>query len=152
MNWRLRMLVCAPALLLSLPGSGLAPADYIIDWWTLDGGGPGAPGWCSGGEYVLSGTIGQPDAGELVMSGGGFELAGGFWPGALGGTLVGPGDLNCDHALNADDIPPFVLALIDPAGYAAAYPDCLIDLADVNGDSLVNGEDVQAFVSRLLGV
>jgi hypothetical protein len=34
--------------------------DYILDWSTIDGGG----GQSSGGQYVLTGTIGQPDAGE----------------------------------------------------------------------------------------
>ena len=32
---------------------------------------------CTGGDFELSGTIGQPDAG--YMSGGDFELTGGFW-------------------------------------------------------------------------
>ena len=32
----------------------------------------------------------------------------------------GPGDLNCDGAVNNGDIDPFVLALTDPGGYAAA--------------------------------
>lgn len=31
----------------------------------------------TGGEFELSGTIGQPDAGK--MSGGDFTLTGGFW-------------------------------------------------------------------------
>ncbi|MBU0617025.1 MAG: hypothetical protein KKI02_04860 [Planctomycetes bacterium] len=35
-----------------------------------------------GGDFELSGTIGQPDAGP-VMSGGGFDLTGGFWAGAV---------------------------------------------------------------------
>jgi len=47
--------------------------DYAIDWWTVDGGG----GTSTGGVYALSGTIGQPDAGE--MSCGSFTLVGGFW-------------------------------------------------------------------------
>ena len=47
--------------------------DYAIDWWTVDGGG----GTSTGGVYSVSGTIGQPDAGE--MSGGTFTLVGGFW-------------------------------------------------------------------------
>jgi hypothetical protein len=45
---------------------------YAITWWTVGGGGTS-----SGGSHVLSGTIGQPDAG--VMSGGGYTLTGGFW-------------------------------------------------------------------------
>jgi hypothetical protein len=51
-------------------------ASYAIDWFTIDGGGAMAS---SNGEYSLSGTIGQPDAGTL--SGGPHTLEGGFWPG-----------------------------------------------------------------------
>src|SRR5438093_13185504 len=50
--------------------------NFAINWFTIDGGG----GDSAGGQYVLHGTIGQPDAG--AMSGGGYFLAGGFW-GAL---------------------------------------------------------------------
>ena len=50
-------------------------ADYAIVWSTIDGGG----GTSSGGDFTLSGTIGQPDAG--TMAGGDFALMGGFWPG-----------------------------------------------------------------------
>jgi len=47
--------------------------NYHIDWFTIDGGG----GTSSGGQYTLSGTIGQPDAGELTA--GNYVLEGGFW-------------------------------------------------------------------------
>jgi hypothetical protein len=47
--------------------------DYSIDWSSVDGGG----GTSTGGVYVVSGTIGQPDAGS--MSGGVYNLDGGFW-------------------------------------------------------------------------
>ncbi len=60
------------------------------------------------------------------------------------------GDLNCDGAADFDDVPHFVQALIDPAGYAAAHPDCSINFADTNEDGLVNGLDIQPFVGRLL--
>ena len=46
---------------------------YEISWFTVDGGG----GTSSGGAYTVSGTIGQPDAGQLA--GGGYTLSGGFW-------------------------------------------------------------------------
>ena len=49
-------------------------SDYEISWSTIDGGG----GRSSGGTYTLTGTIGQADAGG--MSGGDYELQGGFWP------------------------------------------------------------------------
>ena len=52
-----------------------APGQYEISWYTIDGGG----GTSSGGPYVLTGTIGQPDADW--SQGGDFELLGGFWPG-----------------------------------------------------------------------
>lgn len=45
---------------------------YSIDWYSIDGGG----GTSSGGNYSLTGTIGQPDAGTL--SGGSYTLTGGF--------------------------------------------------------------------------
>ncbi|MGH6959255.1 MAG: hypothetical protein ACREE7_02105 [Dongiaceae bacterium] len=61
------------------------------------------------------------------------------------------GDLNCDGALNNFDVDPFVLALLDPAAYAAAHPDCDIANADVNGDRRVNNFDIDAFVRLLLG-
>ena len=45
----------------------------------------------------------------------------------------------------------FVLALIDPAGYAAAYPGCDINRADCNGDSNIDGLDIDPFVELLTG-
>ena len=50
-------------------------ADYSIDWYTVDGGGDQS----SGGSYVLTGTIGQPDA--AYSQGGQYEVLGGFWSG-----------------------------------------------------------------------
>ncbi len=57
------------------PTETFAAGPYQIDWYTIDGGG----GISAGGQYVLVGTIGQPDAGW--SSGGGYDLLGGFWPG-----------------------------------------------------------------------
>ncbi|UCG55809.1 MAG: hypothetical protein JSU70_13170 [Phycisphaerales bacterium] len=64
-------LLLVPLLLMAGPGNG----QYRIDWYTIDGGG----GTSSGGPYVLTGTIGQPDADWCV--GGPYEVLGGFWPG-----------------------------------------------------------------------
>jgi len=61
------------------------------------------------------------------------------------------GDLNCDGVVDGFDIQPFVLALIDPAAYAAAYPSCYWMYADCNGDGAVDGFDVQPFVALLAG-
>ena len=47
---------------------------YSIDWYKVSGGG----GTSTNGQYSLSGTIGQHDAGG-PMSGGTYSLTGGFW-------------------------------------------------------------------------
>jgi hypothetical protein len=59
-------------LLLALKPLGFAQ-PYSINWFTVAGGG----GTSSGGQFSVSGTVGQSDAG--VMSGGNFTLTGGFW-------------------------------------------------------------------------
>ena len=70
-------------------------------------------------------------------------------------TIVGGpgsvGDVNCDGVLDAFDIDPFVLALTDPAGYPAVYPDCTINNADCNGDGEINAFDIDPFVTLLTG-
>ena len=41
--------------------------------------------------------------------------------------------------------------LTDPAGYAAAYPDCDILSGDINGDGSTNFSDINPFVGVLTG-
>ena len=48
--------------------------NFVIAWSRMAGGG----GTSTNGQYSLSGTIGQHDAGGL-MTGGNFSLTGGFW-------------------------------------------------------------------------
>jgi len=62
-----------------------------------------------------------------------------------------PGDLNCDGVVNFDDINPFVLALTDLAGYAAAFPNCDLLNGDINGDGIVTFDDINGFVALLGG-
>ena len=61
--------------LLLLGGASRSLAQMELQRCTIDGG--GAMG-LTGGDFELSGTIGQPDAGE-PLTGGDFELTGGFW-------------------------------------------------------------------------
>jgi hypothetical protein len=61
------------------------------------------------------------------------------------------GDLNCDGTINAFDIDPFVLALTDPAAYAAEFSSCDYMLADCNDDGAVNAFDIDPFVALLVG-
>ena len=70
--------VCVISMILSLTvksASALNNSQYKINWSTIDGGGRIS----TGGNYTLSDTIGQPDAGK--MAGGDYILSGGFWAG-----------------------------------------------------------------------
>lgn len=60
------------------------------------------------------------------------------------------GDLDCDDDRDVNDIPHFVQALIDPAGYTASHA-CDINRANLNGDGAINGRDVAAFAALLIG-
>jgi hypothetical protein len=57
-----------------------------------------------------------------------------------------PGDLNCDNAVNAADIPLFIDALLANGSFTG----CDINRADMNADTLINGRDMQPFVASLL--
>ncbi len=63
-----------------------------------------------------------------------------------------PGDMNGDGAVNVFDIDPFVLALVDPAAYAAQYPgvDPVLP-GDLDGDGAVTSFDIDPFVQVLTG-
>jgi len=117
---------------------GAAAKDFALDWWTADGGGDM---WTTGGDFELSGTIGQPDAG-VVMTGGDFELVGGFWPATVPACL---GDCNCDGVIDFDDINALVAALSDPAG-VCFYPN-----VDMNFDGTIDFDDINPFVEILSG-
>jgi hypothetical protein len=78
-----------------------AANDFELFWWTVDGGGEM---WTTGGDFELSGTSGQPDANITVMTGGGFELTGGFWPGVSTPKVASPGDPG-DHQ-EPEDVRP----------------------------------------------
>jgi hypothetical protein len=131
---------------------------------------PADPAWS--GTYVSA--TGQPSAGEVWRTDAqwGTITVTGLQPATLytfavkarnmNGieTALGPssslattgyalGDLNCDGAVNAFDIDPFVLALTDPPGYAAQYPNCNYMLGDINGDGAVNAFDIDPFVDLL---
>ncbi|VGO16734.1 hypothetical protein PDESU_05325 [Pontiella desulfatans] len=86
-------------------------AQYSIDWHTIDGGG----GTSTNGQYEVSGTIGQPDAGSAPMTGGPFSLSGGFWaiyavqtPGAPFLSIVISAPTDATISWNPDD-PGWVL-------------------------------------------
>lgn len=58
------------------PASTAAINDGLtIGWFTIDNGG----GSSSGGNYILTGSAGQPEASITEHSGGTFYVRGGFW-------------------------------------------------------------------------
>lgn len=71
-----RALVILSFLVLILSASAQTGGDYDLSWHTIAGGGKVS----TGGQYIVSGTIGQHDA--AYSAGDDYELLGGFWPGA----------------------------------------------------------------------
>ncbi|MEM9643651.1 MAG: endonuclease [Planctomycetota bacterium] len=62
------------------------------------------------------------------------------------------GDMNGGGSVNNMDISPFVAALLDPAGFAASFPD--VDpnvIGDFNDDGVFNNSDISGFANVLLG-
>lgn len=129
-----------------LAAATIALADsYEIDWSTTDGGGAM---FSTGGGLEMGSTLGQPDANLTTLTGGDYELLGGFWPIAVPSVFLG--DMNCDGLVDNRDIAPFVLALVDPVEYQTTYPACGINQGDMDNDGTMNGLDMQKFVDLLL--
>lgn len=55
------------------------------------------------------------------------------------------GDMNCDHVVNAGDLPLFVDALL------GTYAGCDITLADMNSSGVADGDDIPLFTAALMG-
>ncbi len=101
--------------------------NFQISRHTIDGGGIMRS---VGGNYELSGTNGQHDA--AVMTGGMYELAGGFWFG------IAATDCNNDGLINQNDHETFISCLLGPEGGIAAGPcPCF----DVDNDANITLND-----------
>jgi len=133
------MRITAALLALLSAGTVLAVPTYDLSWNTIDGGGGT---FSTGGAFSLGGTIGQPDAGPIPsgMSGGSFDLLGGFWPVTL--VCYCPGDLNGDGKKDGRDIQQFVSCVL------SGFGNCTC--ADMDGVGGVTLADVAPFVSDLL--
>jgi hypothetical protein len=107
--------------------------EFDLSWHTFDAGG----GLVIGGDYELVGTIAQPDAGA-PMTGGGFELLGGFWPGALSPASC-LGDLDGDGAISVSDL----TILLSNFGSTSAAPES----GDLDGDGDVDIGDLSLLLS-----
>ncbi len=104
---------------------------FEISRFTMDGGGSTLS---IGGEFELSGTIGQPDAG--VLSGGGLTLTGGFWHGQP------PGDSNGDGGVDLFDYAELNTCTSGPGG-EPVDPSCAC--FDFDEDQDIDLKDVAAF-------
>ena len=86
-----RVLLVGIAVVCSLVVAGSALAQtggaYDLSWWTIDSGGA----VLTGTPYALAGSVGQTEPGP-VLSGGGYNLVSGFWPGA-GITVLTGGEI-----------------------------------------------------------
>lgn len=135
MNTLQRICVVAAIALTGLVSTAGAQ-DFDLSWHTIDGGGGM---FSTGGAFELSGTIGQPDAGPGAtgMSGGTFELVGGFWNPII--AIPCPGDLNGDRIVDIEDL-AFVLSNFGIPG--ASYSD-----GDFDRDGIVDIEDVAFIIS-----
>jgi hypothetical protein len=120
--------------LLLFAATGTLAADFSIDWWTVDGGGEM---FTTGGDFELSGTIGQPDGNPVVMAGGDFELTGGFWPGVGQFCFA---DLDGDGEIGLGDLATLLANYGTTSGMA--YED-----GDLDGDEDVDLADLAALLA-----
>lgn len=114
------------AALLAIVAGSLAWAnadEFEMTRSTIDGGGIMQS---TGGSFELSGTIGQPDAG--FMSGGSFDLTGGFW------FAVEPADCNEDGFVGLSDHADFFECLSGPGLVSPRGCECF----DLNRNGTVD--------------
>ena len=117
------VVLLAVCLLITASAPGQTGGSYELSWRTIDSGG----GTSGGGPYVLTGTIGQPDA--AYSAGGPYELLGGFWPGG----------------------PLCFVDFEDFARFAEYWLETGIGLpADLYEDDIVNWFDLEVFVDEWL--
>ena len=124
------------ALAILLCGS-LTADEFEVTRSTIDGGGVMRS---HSGEFELSGTIGQPDAGMLF--GGDFELSGGFW------FPLPVDDCNSDGWVNLIDYDDFEACLSGPSG-VLPQPEC--NCFDLDNDNDVDLSDIRRFQNGFMG-
>lgn len=120
-----------------------AAAQFDLSWSTIDGGGEvflAAPG-----GWQLSGTIGQPDAG-VTLTGGGFELVGGFWTGASRTRQCNecPGDINANGDVDLSDLS----ILLGHFGVSSGAACEIGDIAPPGGNGVVDLQDLSTALAH----
>jgi len=126
-------------LVLSFISFGLAAADdFEISRSTIDGGGAMHS---SGGDFELSGTIGQPDAGIMSDGESGLTLTGGFW------FEEPPTDCNSTGGVDLLDYDGFAACLAGPTKETPDGCGCY----DVNRSGAVDMIDFAAAQQNFTG-
>ena len=134
MSNRRRVIQLALPLLLVTLASG---QNFDLTWYTIDGGGEMLS---RGGDFELSGKIGQPDSG--MLRGAEFELSGGFW------FPIPAGDCNADGGVDLFDYGAAHPCLSGPEG-GLPSPDC--NCYDLDGDGDVDLSEVARFQAEFTG-
>ena len=116
------------AILAIVAAGAVVAQEFEMTRWTVDGGGAMRS---TGGDFELSGTIGQHDA--RAMTGGEFELTGGFW------FPLAPSDCNEDGGVNLMDHSAFESCLADAGPDTATPAGC--ECFDVNRSDTVDLRD-----------
>jgi hypothetical protein len=133
-------------LCLALSANSLRAQSYSIDWYKIAGGG----GTSSNGQYSVSGTIGQHDAGG-PMTGGNYSLTGGFW--SLLSVVQTPGSPTLRIFLTTSNTA--VIAWPNPSpGFALQQNGDLTasnNWTSFNGQSNIVGGEIQEIVTPPTG-
>ena len=124
------------SVVLCLAATAVMGQEFDLSWHSIDGGGVMRS---TGGDFELSGTIGQPDAGSLT--GGDFQLSGGFWFELL------PSDCNEDGTVNLLDHDLFTQCMGGPDGGVSAGCECF----DVDRSGTVDLRDFAAAQAAYTG-
>ncbi len=143
-------------------GKSALVGETVVLTCVIDGPPPVAIRWLKDGDALADGPgISGATTLTLTLASVGLSDSGAYRveiDGVCGDVLSDPADVavsvrradvNCDGAIDFFDIDPFILALFDPAGYAAAHPDCLLTAADVDGSATVDFFDIDPFVDCL---
>ncbi len=121
------------SLVVTKPAQQEPAPGFDMSWFTIDGGGAT---FMNGGDFEMSSTTGQPDAGRQTSAE--FAIDSGFW-----GAERGPGcagDANGDGQTNGADLS----VLLSQFGTAVSPGTG----ADFNDDGSVNGADLSVLLAN----
>ncbi len=125
---------------------GVPPgADTLIETIEIQIGGSGSVD-VSLSDVQAAHTTGLPNGAPFTS----VEIAAGAEAVSINVQPSPLGDLNCDGSVNAADITPFVLALLDADAFASQYPGCDRQNADVDENGTINGRDIASLVQQLI--